>query len=212
MNKPMKHTRAPTLSEERQALADAIERRDAAAKTLEATKAAVQSTLNERIEADTRLDNAKSSLLQAEKNEVNARVKRHMGEEVPKSQSVADAQKQIQSVEAEVASINRARAHLAKQLETAKDFFHRMNTDFMAARDRVLASSPELQQLLEDIRVSEAVQARLRTALHAFPVGVIPINTNQSIIGRDYFDPSLRDEWKKSIEALNSRADAPLPS
>jgi chromosome segregation ATPase len=203
---------APKEDPWRRQLAEAIEAKAAADKKLAAVHAAGEAAWREAASLSVKLKEAEEAIVEAEKAEVQARIRRQMGEAPEAGQTVAAAKRKVEDRRHEIATVDRARSELEAAETEAKHQSHMHRGAVEHARDELLRNSPEMARLLNDLKIAEATEKKLRRALRALPPGVLPLyNSSQNLVPDDEIDSAPFEAWRTAIEKLSVDANTQLP-
>jgi chromosome segregation ATPase len=202
------------LSPERQKLADAIIRRDEAAKRVAALEAAEASARDDQYDAESDLETWKEYLPTAVETEVKNKVDKAIGKPIKKlSNSSAEARTAISNLEDTIKTLKDTRDVLEKELERTTRDFNIANGDVDVAISKLIDIAPEVERLLNDLATAVKTYELLVEAVYSFPTPRHLQHLGNMGNSNPYNrDKTLANRWRSALEALRHDASAPLPN
>jgi predicted nucleic acid-binding Zn-ribbon protein len=203
---------APPRSPEREALAAAIERRDAAANRLAAIKTAQERAMNSVFDLKDAVDKAIAALDEAKADESRQLVEAFIGGDTAVVSPVKSAAAAVEEANARLATARQMRAALEQEEKTAEN-------DLMWAKNKIddtvsaaVKTDPAVRQLVADFEAASKTYAELRQAMNVVRRERMPDTPGSWDSVRNWSELPAATAWKAAIEALRADADAELPT
>jgi hypothetical protein len=192
----------PSRSEEREALAAAIERHRSAVARQAKIEAAFETVSVWRAEGA--LERAA-----AEVEAAKARSARALFEEAADGMSVAEARAAHQAAQEALEAAQAARTTLEAEARAADGEIRMSNLLLDGAVRAVVSSAPATAALAARFSAVQREVADLMGACSLLEGGALPLGITAS---RDFRDLQMRSRWQAALIALRTNADAELPA
>jgi hypothetical protein len=194
-------------SSERQTLAAAILRRNAASDRLARIRAAIDDA--SYFETSHAVDRAEQALAEAQQNEPARIVAATLGDPAPEGPSVEQARKRLADAQAVQDRASRTRDAFREQERDAERELSYAQTAVRNAMDAVIATDPAIDRLIASYREKRRALEALRLTIEALAKYFAYDRRGWSSVEVRDLQPDLA--WVSAVTALTTDADAELP-
>lgn len=203
---------APPRTPEREALAAAIERRDAAANRLAAIKTAQERAMNSVFDLKDAVDKAIAALDEAKADESRQLVEAFIGGDTAVVSPVKSAAAAVEEANARLATARQMRAALEQEEKTAENDLMWAKNKLDGAVGDAVRADPALRQLVADFEAANKTCIELRQALSTLQREWLPSEAVRWDSIHPWSEMPAAVAWKAALAALREDADAPLPT
>lgn len=207
---------AGSRSPERQALAAAIERHNAAKQRLEAIERARREITQKIVEARRVLDQATSAIETAQSNCAQHLTNAALGYVEPAPQSMKQARAALQDAQDELDALHAARSKLESDIPAAQTAKWTSELGLETRIRDVVKSDPAIESFVERYREERRIHGRMpqgpkHELLEFFDrKRMLPHRFSLQKIDAEACDNEMQ-VWQDAIKALEEDPDAPLP-
>jgi predicted KAP-like P-loop ATPase len=200
---------------EREALAEAIQKRDKAQQRVDAINTAL-----EQIESDVRVsqnavEDSMAAIATAKSAHAKYLTERALGRATTRPRTVAEHRADHEAAKIALADARDSEEELQADLNAAQNVLELAKSTVMNALVAVVSSSPEVLALVNRYQNAAREAKRAAAALDRLKAGgprFLPkaVSRWREEIEEQYFE-DLAEEWRTAVNALHTNADAALP-
>jgi chromosome segregation ATPase len=202
----------PPRTPEREALAEAIARRDAATKQLARVQAALDRASDAVYDSKDGVDKAIAALDEAKADEGRHLTAVALGEADAALSPVKTAAAVVEQANEQLATARAMRTALEAEIKTAENDLMWTKNKIDDAVSAAVKTDPAVRQLVADFEAASKTYAELRQAMNVVRRERMPDTPGSWDSVRNWSELPAATAWKVAIDALASDADALLPS